>query len=441
MSIWAWHSEQWHKVPLLNSARGKLVYVVCNGPSLNKVPVEQLRGPGRVVIGVNNTYPFIRPDYWIGMDTPDCYDAGLFHDTFPKLVRGNYGDLPFNGSSLKEAVNTWFVDVNRTKLWDPDGFAWHKNTLSVALQTAVYLGARTIALVGVDLDNRQMHYADGNYLRPENAAANQRIHEEQLSFLKDFVQQVRQLGISLESASPGSRINAFLPFTSVEDRAAATELSFPRGRATVHCDDNHPARIALVCRSGGDFAPEHVSWFLSQLPPTIPKVVLTDFPQSEFNVPVTKLQYGWPGWWSKMELFSPDVLGDAPLLYFDLDTVIRDWNPEWLNHGSSLMLTDFLFPEQGASGVMLIQPKDGAVVWRNWLRSPERWMKEHLGDQDFIGSRFAAGRWQEEFPDQFSSFKVHAPVLGRCVCFHGNPRPWQVSEDWIPGLAKRGAVK
>jgi hypothetical protein len=63
-------------------------------------------------------------------------------------------------------------------------------------------------------------------------------------------------------------------------------------------------------------------------------------------------------------------------------------------------------------------------------------LREHKAIRD-------AARWQKTFPDQVISYKVHIktakggdrplPKDARIVCFHGQPRPWQLNAPWVKG--------
>ena len=44
------------------------VYICCTGPSLADVKNEQLQVPGVFTIGINTSYPHIKPNMWIGID-------------------------------------------------------------------------------------------------------------------------------------------------------------------------------------------------------------------------------------------------------------------------------------------------------------------------------------------------------------------------------------
>lgn len=193
-----------------------------------------------------------------------------------------------------------------------------------------------------------------------------------------------------------------------------------------------------VLRSGGEYKPAHVQWLARQVP-GLACLSDVDVP----GVPTIPLRHGWPGWWSKLELFRPDIGGD--LFYIDLDTVITgDLAPliEAAN-GKTTMLSDFYWPKQPASGLMYIAQADRAAVWEAWMRRPQTHMGKRggrgtVGDQGFLGSVLNPQRWQDVAPGRVVSFKVHCkqqlPSKARVVCFHGQPRPWNVRANWIPKL-------
>ena len=196
--------------------------------------------------------------------------------------------------------------------------------------------------------------------------------------------------------------------------------------------------VSRICvlRSGGEYGPAHVQWLARQVPGLR---CLSDVPVP--GVDTLPLQYGWPGWWSKLELFRPDLAGD--LLYLDLDTVVTgDLNP-LEQVGTTTVLSDFYKPRLPASGLMFLAEADRAMVWQEWLRDPAGHMRrcrtrEHWGDQGFLRDVLPAQRWQDVLPGAVVSYKVHCqqtlPPAAQVVCFHGKPRPWSVRHNWIPEL-------
>ena len=208
-------------------------------------------------------------------------------------------------------------------------------------------------------------------------------------------------------------------------------------------------RVLLVLRSGGEFQASHVLRLSAQLP-GCDISVLTDLPASALPwVKVIPLQHDWPGWWSKMEMFRPDIAGT--FLYLDLDTVARDLPAEFFSHPRSLAVGFFTQWEKDhgyvmngwshylQSQMMLLHERDRAPIWRQWISDPKRHMREHRGDQDFLTvAGLAAETWQAAFPGRICSYKLNwlkgkneteNPLDAEkmsVICFHGEPRPWKV---------------
>lgn len=200
-------------------------------------------------------------------------------------------------------------------------------------------------------------------------------------------------------------------------------------------------RIVTVLKTGGDFRVEHVEALREQVRRHAPDVAftcLTDCPTAQTIEGAGRLRHGWPGWWSKLEIFALR----GPCIYMDLDTmvvgnlsrlfeiarsnvftVLRDFNPHQRVMGSGLMAW-----QDNVSGLYELF-KDGAEAYIAENKSP-RW----FGDQGFIeaaSDAFMPPRtyWQDEAPGYVVSFKKHCaagvPEGARVVCFHGKPRPWE----------------
>lgn len=145
----------------------------------------------------------------------------------------------------------------------------------------------------------------------------------------------------------------------------------------------------------------------------------------------------WPGWWSKMAMFDPDISGD--FLYLDLDTVICGPVGE-LFTGKLTVLRDFNVPKWMASGVMFIPEVDREEIWRNWIADPDYHIRKHgfgYGDGGFLSQfwKQKADRWQDVLPGKIVSYKNHckqeAPKEASVICYHGQPRPRQTG--WATG--------
>lgn len=193
-------------------------------------------------------------------------------------------------------------------------------------------------------------------------------------------------------------------------------------------------RFVCVLRSGGDYGSQHVGRLRRQLQAVHPAARLLCL--SDIAMPdVLPLQYDWPGWWSKMELFRPDLNGD--LLFMDLDSAITGDLSDLMEVDRLAIMRDVYRPAGLQSSLMFLPQRDRAAVWEKWISQPEKWMRQFRrgGDQAFLETLWlgrGVALWQNLLPGQVVSWKVDVrpqgrlPENARFVAFHGRPRPWEV---------------
>ena len=208
--------------------------------------------------------------------------------------------------------------------------------------------------------------------------------------------------------------------------------------------------VACVLRMGGDFDPLWV-WALKRglsrwMPAGYEFVCLTDAPggMGQWG---RRLQYGWPKWWSKMELFRPGLF-DGPVLYMDLDTLpVGDLSDLAGYTGQFAMISDLLRKTTLQSGVLAFTP--GPLTWRfweQWSANPAGYMKRYRGDGEWLAVHVPkADRLQNLYPGQIVSLKRDAkkaaPPKARLVCGHGRPRLSDPTAGWAHKAWKSLAVR
>ncbi|WP_454287087.1 hypothetical protein [Rhizobium arsenicireducens] len=201
--------------------------------------------------------------------------------------------------------------------------------------------------------------------------------------------------------------------------------------------------VFCVLRSGGDYRPEHVRRLQMQVKLHLGGAEFRCL--SDVDVPDVQtlpLKHGWPGWWSKMEMFNPSIKGW--MLYLDLDSsVIGDLGDIASVEGLTIM-RDVYRPDGLQSSIMVLPQHVRHQVWRQWIERPAHWMHVYRrgGDQAFL-ERFwldRANRFQDVLPGQIVSYKANIrkatnsrengdgtiPEGARVVIFHGKPRPWDI---------------
>jgi glycosyl transferase/beta-hydroxylase protein BlmF len=216
--------------------------------------------------------------------------------------------------------------------------------------------------------------------------------------------------------------------------------------------------FVTVMRTGGDFRMADVISLKLQLDRHCPVPFrvwcLTNAKGSlleTHGITPLSLRYDSPGKWAKMELFRPKYTREyCPAVFLDLDTVIvgdLDWMAELDPEEPPLMLRDFHHPERaGASGMLYLPPTVGVYtdIWREWRDARQSIMGDY-GIVEDDGHHIAHtlphyGHWQDRFPGRIVSFKPtrdtrleEVPPGVSVVCFHGSPRPWEVSDwRWMP---------
>lgn len=184
---------------------------------------------------------------------------------------------------------------------------------------------------------------------------------------------------------------------------------------------------------GGHYGPQHVRWLRDQVPGDFVCLSSVDVP----GVDTIPLKHGWPGWWSKIELFSDAIDGD--LLYLDLDSVVTG-DLQNLKRDRTTVCSDFLRPQHVNSSVMYICQDDKPRVYDTFCRKPEWYMREYRrwpakwGDQGFIENCLLdVQRFDKGLVRSYRKECRQGVIKGTMVVsFHGKPKPWDVREDWVP---------
>lgn len=204
--------------------------------------------------------------------------------------------------------------------------------------------------------------------------------------------------------------------------------------------------VLCVLRSGGkDYTPEYVRRLRDGVAKylTIPHrfVCLSDVDVPCERIP---LKHDWPGWWSKIEMFRPDVV-TGPTLYLDLDTVIVDKLDDVLSIPYEFAMLNIRAKDTtvGNSGAMWMT-RAFPHVYERFAEKPEYWIDYHvrkahdryMGDQAFISDCFEViPKLHEALPEFFKSYKYDncrdsIPKGCSVVCFGGHPRPHEAG-GWV----------
>ena len=240
MALWYDVGAGMNKISFAARTTDRTAFLCASGPSLGQINANYLQGPNRTIFALNNAYPVVRPDVWLGMDDPTCYSRELFSEPFIKILRGGYQNRGIESGSISRGFNTYYADCSKPKdraelfkLRKHDvSFVWHGNTLMLAMHVIVWMGFNRIYLLGCDLDNSKQAYHGSVKLdiSEKYRLETQRLYDQIHEWIQWFAAEGQHHGIKTYSCSPNSRINEYLDYRSYLDVIDERENMIDRGQ-------------------------------------------------------------------------------------------------------------------------------------------------------------------------------------------------------------------
>ena len=430
-------------------------YLCCPGPSLKLVNPETIRGKGRKIFGINTSYPYIKPDVWMGMDKIDCYDRNILYEPFIKIFRGPFAnDMMFNGKHVKD-----YPDVYWARIREPEKgktmfdyrehktyFAWHKSSLMVSIHMMIWMGAKNIYLAGCDLGGNQDYFHDKK-LNDEQRKYNRRLYNSQAKHLESIVQEGRNRGIRFYSVTPNSPINKFMEFMPIEEAIKKSE------EKTLFTEENtikhvleivKPITVACLYKTGSYLNDDYVYELQKSVKKYLPsaKFVCLTNKDDLVDVETVKLKYGWDGVFSKLELFEHFK---KRTLYIDLSTVVKKDLTPLTRFDKFTMIADFINDEVRSSAVMGWDG-DFSFITEKFKENPEKYYKEYAPlvgsfrgkewkscvDQKFIQDTVGLDKiavWNKGLVSSYKASNKHDVDQSSIVVYHGKPKPHVVNRE------------
>lgn len=199
-------------------------------------------------------------------------------------------------------------------------------------------------------------------------------------------------------------------------------------------------KVATVLKTGGTYNKNHVIAIYNACKIYIKEdfefFCLTDHPgHIHDNVKKIPLIHKWKGYWSKIELFRPNIFSGSDVFYLDLDTLITYDITEIATLDTDFFgMRDFNMLNELSSGVLKFNADKFNYIYSSFLSNPTGWMKCRGGDQEAIRKilRITPDFMQDLFPRRMAEFKnhcwnpqtkqVHIPENYWIVCFHSYPK-------------------
>lgn len=215
---------------------------------------------------------------------------------------------------------------------------------------------------------------------------------------------------------------------------------------------NDTVNLALVLRTGGDtYDYRYVNAVAENVRNhSNSKLVISCLTNDSTGIDpslvdeIIPLQHNYPGWWSKVELFRPNIFSCKQVLYMDLDTVVVDNIDDILHFRSDFAgIRDMFHKTFLQTGVMSWNPELNTHLYTNFVPRAQAVMNNYpQGDASWIRENSLKYDYLcDKFPRKIVSYKAHClqkdrnvckiPQNASIVCFHGKPRPHTVLDKAI----------
>lgn len=246
-----------------------------------------------------------------------------------------------------------------------------------------------------------------------------------------------------------------LPVCRVSCNASAVEAAQKKPKKspkrTTKTTPKEKINVALVLRTGGDtYNHKYVNALAENIRNNtnlkINLAVLTDNSNgfdSNLVDEVIPFKHQYRGWWSKIELFRPDIF-TGRVFYMDLDTVVVNNIDALMTYNTTFAgIRDLYHHNFLQTGVMSWDSRYNHQVYENFVPDAARimayyaegdakWIRESVYNYDYL---------PDKFPGQIVSYKANClnkstgvvtiPKDASIVCFHGKPRPHTITNPVI----------
>ena len=230
--LWRWNGYKWKKNDKHSEHNMLDGYICAPGPSFSDYNLNLL-GRGTYTLGINSVYPYYKPDMWIGMDKPSHYDKKLWMESFPKICRGSFNDEIVDKRFWREYPETYFLRVtnegDEETLMNETGpnstCIWMRSTFISALHLMIWMGFKTIYLVGTNFGGDKDYFHD--------AEITEAGRKKKRGFMSGEVEHLEKInsiaklrGIEIISSTYDSPVNEFLTHKEFKIATQESEIKY-----------------------------------------------------------------------------------------------------------------------------------------------------------------------------------------------------------------------
>jgi hypothetical protein len=204
---------------------GETLFLMGGSPALRELPLDLLRKPGVITLGMNNLPCFFpSPKLWVCADKPLCFSPHIFTSPeitkFTMISRRGLEVPDTGGKRIMDCPNVFFFGAHERFTYknflDPGrDLVWWRSVFPIALQLAWKLGFKKVFLVGCSFNMNKRtgeQYAWKTKLTADQAQYSHNTYSRDVDRLRALLPTFARKGFEVISSTPGSRANEFLSY-------------------------------------------------------------------------------------------------------------------------------------------------------------------------------------------------------------------------------------
>jgi len=230
--LWKWNGYAWQPINEHAEFVNMDAYICAPGPEFSKYDLSAFDRRGTFTLGLNSVYPYFKPDMWIGMDKAKSHPKELWGESFPKIVRGTFGNELINDRPWKEYPRVYFIrakDGNPEDLMNNVGpnaeCVWMRSTMISGIHLLFWMGYKRIHFVGTNFGGGKDYFHDAPVSK-QDGVSKKSFLDKQVEYLRKINKIAVLRGIELISCTEDSPINEFLPFKTLDISTQESELRY-----------------------------------------------------------------------------------------------------------------------------------------------------------------------------------------------------------------------